>query len=242
MPTRIRTILTLIMSGIIALGICPPLYAGEPVGSVTHVSGSLGARKGDGSIKFLSINSPVEEGDMLVTEKRTYARIKFRDNSEVTLKPNTQFKIEQFSHSKDKPADDKAAYNLVKGGLRAVTGQIGKRGNQDSYQMKTPTATIGIRGTDYGATYCQADCGKLPSGLYVDVADGKIVVTNRGGSQTLGAGQYGHVPSATAPPVILPKNPGISTFTPPSSVSGPSKGPSPPTGGEQGKKDDCEVR
>lgn len=231
-----------VLTALFTLGMITPLHAAEPAGKVTHVSGSLGARKADGSIKFLSINSPVEEGDMLVTEKRTYARIKFRDNSEITLKPTTQFKVEQFSHSKDRPADDKAAFNLIKGGLRAVTGQIGKRGDPDSYRMKTPTATIGIRGTNYGATFCMADCGKLPSGLYVDVAAGKIVVSNQGGSQTLGAGQFGHVPSATIPPVILPKNPGVSTFTPPPSMSGPAKGASGPTGGGQVKGGDCEVR
>lgn len=242
MPRFMRFLQILIISGFMLTVTGAPLHAKEPAGRVTHVSGSLGARKADGSIKFLSINSPVEEGELLVTEKRTYARIKFRDNSEVTLKPNSQFKVEQFSHSKDAPADDKASFNLIKGGLRAVTGQIGKRGNQDGYQMKTPTATIGIRGTNYGATFCMADCGKLPSGLYVDVADGKIVVTNQGGSQILGAGQFGHVQSLTAPPVILPQNPGVSTFTPPPALSGSGKGPAAAAGGGQDKGNDCEVR
>lgn len=130
-------------------------WAAEPAGSVTHTSGPLAARKGDGSIRSLSINSVIEEGDVIMTEKRTYARIKFRDNSEMLLKPATEFKVERFGFNRDKPSDDAAVYSLIKGGLRAVTGQIGKRGDPNSYKMKTATATIGIRGTDFIVHYIQ---------------------------------------------------------------------------------------
>jgi hypothetical protein len=50
-------------------------------------------------------------------------------------------------------------------------------------------------------------------GLYVQVTDGLINVTNNGGTQNFAAGQFGFVPSAL-PPVIVPKNPGL-VFVPP---------------------------
>lgn len=128
-------------------------WAGELAGTLTHTSGPITVRKADGTIKSLAINASVETGDLITTEKRTYARIRFRDNSEVILKPNTEFKVEQFGFKKDQPSEDKAVYNLIKGGLRTVSGQIGKRGDPDSYRMKTPTATIGIRGTTYTVDY-----------------------------------------------------------------------------------------
>ena len=128
------------------------VFAGQAA-TVTHVSGPLAVHKAGGIIKAISINSKIDEGDTVVTEKRTYARLKFEDGSEVTLKPGTQFKVEKFSYDQGKPKEDSATYNLIKGGLRTITGQVGKRGNQDSYQMKTPTATIGIRGTIYLAEY-----------------------------------------------------------------------------------------
>jgi len=71
------------------------------------------------------------------------------------LKPNTQFKVEKYTYDQAKPKEDIGNFNLIKGGLRAVTGQIGKRGNQDAYRMKTPTATIGIRGTIFTAIYVE---------------------------------------------------------------------------------------
>ena len=59
--------------------------------------------------------------------------------------------------------------------------------------------------------------GRNP-GLYVQVLDGMINVSNGGGSQNFAAGQFGYTPSFQQPPVILPANPGMQ-FTPPPSFS-----------------------
>jgi hypothetical protein len=213
--------------------------------TVTHLSGPLAARKSDGATKAISIGSKIDEGDTVVTEKRTYARLKFNDGSEVTLKPNSQFKIEKFSYDQGKPKDDAASFSLIKGGLRTITGQIGKRGNQDSYQMKTPTATIGIRGTIYDATFCQgSSCGAIPAGLYLAVSNGSVVVTNSAGSMTtlqVKAGQYVYVQNPVTPPVVLPAKPEI-PFNPPPSVGASAAGRrGGPQGGGAGASD-CQVR
>ncbi len=129
-------------------------FAAQVAATVTRLSGPLMAKKANGSAKILSLKSEVEEGDTLVTEKNTYAQIKFIDNSEVTLKPGTTFKIEGFSFDDGKPDGDSATLNLVKGGLRSVTGLLGKR-NKEKFALKTPTATIGIRGTTFVADYIE---------------------------------------------------------------------------------------
>lgn len=212
--------------------------------SVTHLSGPLVARKADGTTKSLAIGSKVDEGDTVVTQKRTYARLKFTDGSEVTLKPDTQFKVEEHRYDQANPKNDAGSYNLIKGGLRTITGQIGKRGAQDSYQMKTPTATIGIRGTIYDATYCSGDsCGAIKPGLYLAVTDGQVVITNSAGVQTtipVVAGQYVYVQSPTTPPVVLPSKPDIPFNPPPSVGSGPKAPEQGPKGG--GGASDCIVR
>lgn len=256
--------------------------AGQVVGTVTDASGPLVARRLDGTIKALSVKSAIEQGDTLVTEKGTYARIKFVDNGEITLRPNTQFKIENFSYEAAKPEADSAIFSLLKGGLRSITGLLGKR-NKEKFGLNTPTATIGIRGTtfiaeyvppsqaqvaayqrsltaglepQYGASRSDApqsgrtlqlaqntdgggDGGGLTPGLYVEVLDGTIHVTNGGGSQNFTAGQFGFTPGFSQPPVILPTNPGIQFSPPPSfSNTGGSQGS---TGGKPGDVD-CIVR
>jgi hypothetical protein len=61
----------------------------------------------------------------------------------------------------------------------------------------------------------------LPPGLYVQVIDGLINVSNSGGSTNFTAGQFGYTPSIKQPPVIVPVNPAIQ-FTPPASFSAPT--------------------
>lgn len=206
-----------------------PAWAGLVAGTVMQLSGPLMVKKADGKVKLLAIKSEVEQGDTLLTEKDSYALIKLIDNSEITLKPNSSFVIEQFTYAADQPDGDHAVFSLLKGGLRSVTGLLGKR-NKERFEMKTPAATIGIRGTTFIASYVApplssapalpggAAPGTLAPGLYLQVLDGMILVTNPAGSQNFAAGQFGFTPGFKQPPVIVPANPGIQ-FTPPPSFA-----------------------
>jgi hypothetical protein len=203
-------------------------FAETEVGRVTHLSGPLLARKADGTTRVLSINSAVEQGDTLVTEKKTYARIKFTDNSEINMRPGTQLKVSEYSFDQAKPKEDKATYNLVKGGMRAVTGLIGKRGDQNSYKLMTDTAVAGVRGTTYEVKICAGNCGSVPNGLYLFVLEGIINVSNSAGSQNVNASQYVYVQTATSMPTILPGNPGFDFTLPTSIGDAPKEGEAKP--------------
>ena len=164
------------------LALCTPLYAADPVGVVTHLSGILTVKR-DGAVKVLTVKSAVSEGDVLSTEKEAYARIKFIDNAELVLRPNSQLKIANYAYKEAAPAEDKIALDMVKGGLRAVSGLIGKR-NREAVSFNTPTATIGIRGTHFGMLFCNNDCAGVPTasgkepenGLHADVAANAILL------------------------------------------------------------------
>jgi hypothetical protein len=199
-------------------------FAETEVGRVTHLSGPLLARKADGTTRVLSINSAVEQGDTLVTEKKTYAKIKFTDNSEINMRPGTQLKVSEYNFDQARPKEDKAVYNLVKGGMRAVTGLIGKRGDQNSYKLMTDTAVAGIRGTTYECKICEDNCGSIPNGLYLFVLEGIINVSNKAGSQDVNAGQYVYVQTAESVPQILPGNPGFDFTLPTFMGDSPKEG------------------
>lgn len=194
----------------------------QQTGLVTHLSGTLSVKRPDGSTKLLSVKSEVREGDLLTTEEETYARIKFADGGEVVMRPSSQLKIESYAYNQAKPEGDNVVLSMLKGGLRAVTGLIGKR-NRDKVNFSTVTATIGIRGTHFGALLCQGDCGGVPTttgvpppnGLHLDVADGAIVVRNAAGQQQINAGQFGYVAGPQAPPQVVPPQQGIQVTMPP---------------------------
>jgi hypothetical protein len=167
-------------------------------------------------VRILSQKSQISSGDTVNTEQDSYAQIKFSDGGQLTLKPNTAVKIENFKFAEEKPADDSFLYSLVKGGLRAVTGIVGKR-SRDKYQLGTATATIGIRGTTLSADDCVSnrggDCQRLDAAVYIGVADGEVVVRNGQGELGLNAGQFGMI-SSNQRPLFLSTDPGLQ-FTPP---------------------------
>lgn len=185
-------------------------------GTVTHLSGTLSVQRPDGSVRILSQKSEVSPGDVLTTQRDSYAQINFTDGSSLTMRPNTQIKIEQYNFVQDRPQEDNSFLRLVKGGLRTVTGLVGKRGNQDAYKVGTNTATIGIRGssgdtidTSGGCEGVTPGCENLPSGVYHTTYTGSYIMQNEGGTQVIGEGQFGFAKDPKTPPVILPGDPGL---------------------------------
>lgn len=203
------------ISATLALSACASMVLASS-GTITQLSGTLSVRKADGSVRILSQRSTIESGDTINTERESFAQIRFTDGGQVTLKPNSSVKIESFKFAEEKPLEDSFLYSLVKGGLRAVTGIVGKR-SKDQYQLGTATATIGIRGTTLSADDClndrTRDCARLDAAVYVGVADGEVVVRNGQGELGLSAGQFGLI-APNQRPLFLSTDPGLQ-FTPP---------------------------
>jgi hypothetical protein len=221
--TAMKNTRTLLSVGVAAtLAGALALMAGPAAasGNIAQLSGTLSVRKADGSVRILSQKSDIQDGDTLNTQRDSYAQIKFPDGGQVTMKPNTTIKIEKFAYQQDNPSNDSFLFGLVKGGMRAVTGLVGKRGNPDAYKMGTATATIGIRGTTYGADDCTdqaaANCKGLQEAVYVSVSDGEIIATNNAGTVSFLAGQFGAIESRDRLPRFLATDPGLQ-FTPPAS-------------------------
>lgn len=199
------------------------VQAAGPVGEVTHLSGLLTTKRADGSTRVFAVRSQVQEGDTLNTEQDTYARVKFADGSEVVLRPASQVKVESFKFDKDKPESDNVLINMFKGGMRAVTGLIGKR-NRDAVNFATATATVGIRGTHFSMLLCQNDCGSIimpatgkppPNGMHVDVADGAVVMKTPGGAPVqINSGQSAYAQNAQSTPVIVPQSESVKVTMP----------------------------
>ncbi|MBU0987657.1 MAG: FecR family protein [Proteobacteria bacterium] len=131
----------------------------EPIniGEVLFVRGVVSAGPAKGEVRFLGKGMPLFEGDVLCTSADSFAVIRMTDGSQMTLRPNTLFVLEKYSHKKKKQS---ALLRLFRGGLRAVTGLISKLNSRCDFRIHTPTAVIGVRGTEFDARLCEEDCAE----------------------------------------------------------------------------------
>lgn len=196
------------MAGVVLALVAAGAWAAG-AGVITHLSGTMSVQRPDGSVRILSQKSEVQPGDVLTTQRDSYAQINFTDGSAATMRPNSTMKLEAYSFSQEAPQGDGMFMRLLKGGLRTVTGLIGKRGNQDAYKIGTSTATIGIRGSSGDTVACSSDCGNLEPGTYHTTYTGSYIMQTQGGTQLVNEGQFGFAQDPGKPPVLLPGDPGL---------------------------------
>lgn len=184
------------LSGVVvALLFCLPFgaQAASGIGKVIVSVGQVEAISQAGEVRALKRRSKLFSTDSVATHDGAKAQLRFSDGSMVALSANSLFKIEEYQFGGDK---ERAVYNLLKGGMQTITGAIGSVDKKD-YVLKTPVATIGIRGTFYQVYM-------TPSGGMVGyVKEGGIVIENASGQSTeVKPGQYFAMDSASGQAVV----------------------------------------
>jgi hypothetical protein len=136
-------------------------FSADEAGTILGLKGEVTANGTDGQRTLLK-DDAVFVGDTIETGPNSYLVIEFIDGAKATMRPDSTLEIARYAHTE---ADNGALLSLVKGGLRAVTGAIAHR-EPDSYKVKTPVATLGVRGTEYYLRICEQDCAEEQQ-LYV---------------------------------------------------------------------------
>jgi hypothetical protein len=170
---------------------CAPGLA-EPTGKVLFVAGNVTATDPAGNMRALERGGSVDEGDTIATGDGR-VQVEFKDGGSFALQPGTRFRVERYRYTGAGDAEDSVLLALLKGGLRTISGLVGKK-NQRDYRMDTGVATIGIRGTEYALD--------LNSSMTGNVADGAIEVCNAAGCLLVQAGHAFFVPSLHQAPVL----------------------------------------
>lgn len=165
----------------------------EVAGRVSFVHGSVSASSLDGVSRELRRGDLINGGDRISTQAGRL-QIRFSDGGFVSLQPHTLFGVDEYLYANRKPEESSLFFSLLQGGMRTITGAIGKV-NKQSYKVRTPVATIGIRGTEYLASLTDR-------GLFVSVGAGFVTVANSGGSTAGGSGQSIFVPNDESIPAL----------------------------------------
>ena len=132
----------------------PPIV--KHVGDVAEVSGRVIAVGKTRVSRKLNQGDPVYIGDKVITGEDGHVRLHMVDQAILDLRCFSIMVIEDYVINS---ANRRSILNLLQGNLRKVTGKIGKA-SEDVYELKTPVASVGVRGTEYAVRVFQSrGCG-----------------------------------------------------------------------------------
>ena len=92
------------------------------------------------------VGAPIFESDTIKTHARSKVQVQLKDETTITVGPNSEYFFEAFNNSND----PHIAMRIKRGFFKAVSGKIGKLAPK-RFSIKTNSATIGIRGTHFMA-------------------------------------------------------------------------------------------
>ncbi|MFT0532690.1 FecR domain-containing protein [Castellaniella hirudinis] len=171
-------------------GLTEPAWA-DVAAMADFIQGQVSAAQADQPARALVAGGEVYAHDRVRTGPDSRAQLLFTDGGLVALMPDTDFSVQEYQLADD-GAGGSLVFNLLQGGLRTMTGAIGKA-DHAAYALKTPVGTLGIRGTEFTARL------DPPGILQVHVGRGGVVLTNSYGQLNLPAGASGFMTRDQAP-------------------------------------------
>jgi hypothetical protein len=140
----------------------------DAIGRVTDVARKTTADAA-GAHRELDLGSDVAARDTVVTDKVGKAALRFVDDTQLSIGPNSSVRLDDFVFSR--PSDPSSfVIRATRGAFRFATG----RGDHDAYRIHTPTATLGVRGTQF-------DVKIEGKQVRVSVIEGEVVLCPNGG-------------------------------------------------------------
>ncbi len=149
----------------------------------------------------VKVGDMLVEGESIVTGRDGELHLDMEDGGYMAIRPNTQMRIVKYQAKGND--SDTGVFGLLQGSFRSITGWIGKF-NQRKYTVRTPSATIGIRGTDHEPLVIPAGSTEGEPGTYDKVNAGGSVITTSQGRAEVSPNQAGFVAHGgkTAPRIL----------------------------------------
>jgi hypothetical protein len=117
----------------------------QDVGRVKTVKGTVSIERA-GRREPAQVGAGVRQADTLVTGPDGAVGVTLADETLLSAGPNSVLAIERFVYDGNQPGSLEAA--LTKGTLAVVSGRIAKQA-PDAMRIKTPSAILGVRGTEF---------------------------------------------------------------------------------------------
>jgi hypothetical protein len=152
--------------------------SGNVAGKVDLVEGDVTVYDRAKAARKVRTGEALYEGEGVITGRDGELHVAMDDGGYLAVRPNTNMSI--LAYQAQGRDDDKSILNLVAGSFRSITGWIGRH-NPRSYQVRTPTATIGVRGTDHEPLVIPVGAPDAEPGTYDKVnAGGTYIESSHG--------------------------------------------------------------
>ncbi|MDN5060850.1 FecR family protein [Aliarcobacter butzleri] len=160
------------------------------IGTVSLVEGKATILR-NGQTLGANIGDKIENKDVISTQVNSKIKITFIDNTIVTIGKESSLNIEEYIFNTS-TKEAKTELNVLKGAFHTITGEIGKV-NPDKFKLKTKSASIGIRGTEFYGDENRIVC-----------TQGRIIVLSNSVSVDVPSGNYINIFPNQRPSVPLP--------------------------------------
>ncbi|GGB78959.1 hypothetical protein GCM10011352_00730 [Marinobacterium zhoushanense] len=184
MRRLLKTLVLILFLG----GAVPSSAWAEVIGMVVMTQGHPVVEREERRLE-LEPNDDLFERDRLITPKGSRVLLKLRDKTTVSLAENSVFELTEYSFDDD---TSDVSFKLLKGAFRAISGLIGQQENP-KFEVKTSTALIGIRGTDFWGGFIftgDLDVAMFSGkGVYVENDFGRVELTEASAGTTVVAGR-----------------------------------------------------
>ena len=159
------------------------LASEEAIGKVVRLQGEVALERGETTLAP-SRGGAVLSNDVAVTGKDGRLEVSLADGTVLTLGGDTRFVFRDYDFQPDR-SSGRMLFDLTEGAFRIVTGKISRVG-KSTVVVRTPRATIGIRGTDAWGGFLRGDR------FGVLMVRGKgVVISNQSGSQEIKTPGFG---------------------------------------------------
>ncbi|WP_323595273.1 FecR family protein [Aliarcobacter butzleri] len=160
------------------------------IGTVSLVEGKATILR-NGQTLGANMGDKIENKDVISTQVNSKIKITFIDNTIVTIGKESSLNIEEYIFNTS-TKEAKTELNVLKGAFHTITGEIGKV-NPDKFKLKTKSASIGIRGTEFYGDENRIVC-----------TQGRIIVLSNSVSVDVSSGNYINIFPNQRPSVPLP--------------------------------------
>lgn len=166
----------------------------QAVGQVIKNKGKTFVISNNNEQRDLDIGSEIFVGDRVFTGVKGFIRLNMIDEAKIDLRCNSEMLIEDYQLLR---GGNRSVIYLIKGSLKKFTGTIGKMAD-DVYEMHTPLATVGVRGTEYAIRVlqqhgCDGSLDVNSKGLFVKVKRGAIDIQSKKEALALSQGEAAHL-------------------------------------------------